>query len=292
MVTSAVIYNVLHLFNIPVNIRDVCVMLAPAFSGLTAYATYLLGKELGKDNEGKGGDATGLWAALFIGIAPGYISRSVAGSYDNEAIAIFILMFTFYLWIKALKEGSALYGGLTALFYFYMVAAWGESWHFHYQYNQRRKQPTEPLLFCLLGKLHIGGYAFITNMLPLHAFALICMGRFSPRLYVAYTTYYAIGTLASFQVPFVGFQPVNTSEHLAALGVFGLLQIVAFSEWVRGLLPSQQFKLVARAAVFVAVLLATIAIPAMERVGMIRGWTGRFYSLFDTGYVSLLLYHD
>lgn len=35
-------------------------------------------------------------------------------------------MFTFYLWIKALKNGSALYGAMTALFYFYMVAAWGE----------------------------------------------------------------------------------------------------------------------------------------------------------------------
>jgi dolichyl-diphosphooligosaccharide--protein glycosyltransferase len=55
----------------------------------------------------------------------GYISRSVAGSYDNEAIAIFLLMFTFYLWIRALKEGSAFWGTLTALFYGYMVAAWG-----------------------------------------------------------------------------------------------------------------------------------------------------------------------
>jgi len=34
-------------------------------------------------------------------------------------------MFTFFLWIKAMKQGSALYGTLTALFYFYMVAAWG-----------------------------------------------------------------------------------------------------------------------------------------------------------------------
>lgn len=127
MITSGLIYNILHLFNIPVHIRDVCVMLAPAFSGLTAYATYLLGKELGRDKEGNGGESTGLWAALFIGIAPGYISRSVAGSYDNEAIAIFILMFTFYLWIRALKDGSAFFGALTALFYFYMVAAWGES---------------------------------------------------------------------------------------------------------------------------------------------------------------------
>jgi dolichyl-diphosphooligosaccharide--protein glycosyltransferase len=66
-----------------------------------------------------------LLAAAFIGIVPGYISRSVAGSYDNEAIAIFLLMFTFYAWIKALKTGSALFGTIAALFYFYMVAAWG-----------------------------------------------------------------------------------------------------------------------------------------------------------------------
>lgn len=71
--------------------------------------------------------SAGLLAASFIGIVPGYISRSVAGSYDNEAIAIFLLMFTFYCWIKALKLGSAYFGTLTALFYFYMVAAWGMS---------------------------------------------------------------------------------------------------------------------------------------------------------------------
>jgi dolichyl-diphosphooligosaccharide---protein glycosyltransferase len=71
-------------------------------------------------------ESAGLLAAAFIGIVPGYISRSVAGSYDNEAIAIFLLMFTFFLWIKAMKQGSALYGTLTAVFYFYMVAAWGE----------------------------------------------------------------------------------------------------------------------------------------------------------------------
>jgi dolichyl-diphosphooligosaccharide--protein glycosyltransferase len=69
--------------------------------------------------------AAGLLAASFIGIVPGYISRSVAGSYDNEAIAIFLLMFTFFLWIKAMKDGSALWGTCAALFYFYMVAAWG-----------------------------------------------------------------------------------------------------------------------------------------------------------------------
>ena len=153
--------------------------------------------------------SAGLLAAAFIGIVPGYISRSVAGSYDNEAIAIFLLMFTFYCWIKALKQGSALFGTVAAVFYFYMVAAWGTC--------QCKSYVFIPQFFFLKG-----GYVFITNMIPLHALVLILMGRFSDRLYVAYSTWYAIGTLASMQVPFVGFQPVSTSEHMGALGTRGL----------------------------------------------------------------------
>ncbi|KAI0296560.1 Oligosaccharyl transferase STT3 subunit-domain-containing protein [Multifurca ochricompacta] len=211
-----VIYNILHYLHLPVDIRNICVLLAPGFSPLTAWATY-----------------------IFIGIVPGYISRSVAGSYDNEAIAIFLLMFTFFLWIKAMKQGSALYGTLAALFYFYMVAAWG-------------------------------GYAFITNMIPLHALVLTLMGRFTNRLYVAYSSWYAIGTLASMQVPFVGFQPVRTSEHMGALGVFGLLQIIAFVELVRSHVSSKQF----RRLLFVSV------IGPVFSARWIAPWTGRFYSLW------------
>ncbi|KAG8749967.1 oligosaccharyl transferase stt3 subunit, partial [Ceratobasidium sp. 423] len=221
----------------------------PGFSALTAFATYLFTKEM-KD------ESAGLLAAIFIGIAPGYISRSVAGSYDNEAIAIFLLMFTFYLWIRALKQGSAFFGTLAAIFYFYMVAAWG-------------------------------GYAFITNMIPLHALALIFMGRYSSRLYVGYSSWYAIGTLASMQVPFVGFQPVRTSEHMGALGVFGLLQLIAFTELVRSHLPSKQFQLVLRASVGVLFVLGTVALVVLTSKGWIAPWTGRFYSLWDTGYAKI-----
>ncbi|KAJ8496078.1 hypothetical protein ONZ51_g1340 [Trametes cubensis] len=248
MATSGVIYNVLHALHLPVDIRNICVLLAPGFSALTAWSTYMFTKEM-KD------ESAGLLAAAFIGIAPGYISRSVAGSYDNEAIAIFLLMFTFYCWIKALKTGSAFFGTLTALFYFYMVAAWG-------------------------------GYAFITNMIPLHALALVLMGRFSSRLYVAYSSWYAIGTLASMQVPFVGFQPVRTSEHMAALGVFGLLQIVAFAELVRAHVSSKQFQSILYGSVIAIAVLGALAFGGLTYKGWIAPWTGRFYSLWDTGYAK------
>ena len=119
MVTSGVIYHVFRLFSMPVDIRNICVLLAPGFSGLTAFASYLLTSEISES------PSAGLLSALFMGIAPGYISRSVAGSYDNEAIAIFLLVFTFWLWIKSVKNGSAMWAAATALSYGYMVSAWG-----------------------------------------------------------------------------------------------------------------------------------------------------------------------
>jgi dolichyl-diphosphooligosaccharide--protein glycosyltransferase len=69
--------------------------------------------------------SAGLSAAAFIRIVPGYISHSVAGSYDNKAIVIFLLMFTLYTWICTLKDGSAFSGTIAAVYYFCMVAAWG-----------------------------------------------------------------------------------------------------------------------------------------------------------------------
>ncbi|CAG8463541.1 92_t:CDS:2 [Diversispora eburnea] len=248
MVTSATIYNILHALNFTVDIRNICVLLAPLFSGFTSVAAYLLTSEI-KDS------SAGLLAAAFIGVAPGYISRSVAGSYDNEGIAIFLLMFTFYLWIKALKEGSAYWGALTALFYFYMVAAWG-------------------------------GYVFIINLIPLHAFTLILMGRFSTRLYVAYSSFYILGTLMSMQIPFVGFQPTRTSEHMAALGIFGLIQIIAFVEFARSYISSNQAQILFKSFVVISFVGMLSGLVLLTLGGYIAPWTGRFYSLWDTGYAK------
>lgn len=63
----------------------------------------------------------GLCAAVMIAIVPGYISRSVAGSYDNEGIAIFCMILTYLLWIKSVKTGSMFWSTFCSLAYFYMV---------------------------------------------------------------------------------------------------------------------------------------------------------------------------
>lgn len=84
------------------------------FSGFTVLATYLLTQEVWSSQ-------AGLLAACLIAVVPGLTSRSVAGSYDNEAIAIFALIFTYYLWVKSIKTGSVFWASVTSLSYFYMV---------------------------------------------------------------------------------------------------------------------------------------------------------------------------
>ena len=250
MVTSGVIYHVLRFLTLPVDIRNICVLLAPAFSGLTSFAMYLLTSEMTPS------PSAGLLAAGFMGIVPGYISRSVAGSYDNEAIAIFLLVFTFFLWIRAIKNGSIMWGALTALSYGYMVSAWG-------------------------------GYVFITNLIPLHVFVLLCMGRYSPRIYISFTTSYALGTLASMQIPFVGFLPIRNSDHMSAFGVFGLLQLVAFADFVRAYVPAKQFQKLLTSMIIITFGLGFTGLTILSVSGVIAPWSGRFYSLWDTGYAKI-----
>ncbi|XP_064556127.1 dolichyl-diphosphooligosaccharide--protein glycosyltransferase subunit STT3A [Drosophila montana] len=248
MVTSAALYRLMWMLNITIDIRNVCVFLAPFFSSLTTLVTYALTKEIHSTG-------AGLVAAALISIVPGYISRSVAGSYDNEGIAIFCMLFTYYLWIKAVKTGTIFWSAMSALAYFYMVSSWG-------------------------------GYVFLINLIPLHVLALMFTGRFSHRIYIAYSTLYCVGTILSMQISFVGFQPIQSSEHMLALGVFGLCQIHAFVDYLRSRMPKDHFDLLFKTLVSSIISLVLIVGTLLTLTGKVSPWTGRFYSLLDPSYAK------
>ena len=256
MITSAAIFYLLErIFLIPVDIRHICVMLAPAFSALTALMTYHLTAIADDSPRNK---TSALFAALFIAVAPGYISRSVAGSYDNEAIAIFLLMATFYFYLRSLSKGSPFSAAVAAFFYFYMVSAWG-------------------------------GYVFIINLIPLHVFTLLVMRRYTWRLYISYSTFYILGTMASMLVPFVGVNPSRTCDHMAALGTFGLLQLIALVNACKAYLSPLSYKKFLGFVIAVISTLSVIALSLIMYSGVLGPWAGRFYSLWDTEYAKVHL---
>ncbi|KAG6471200.1 hypothetical protein ZIOFF_072301 [Zingiber officinale] len=280
--TAGSIWWLLNNLNIPLSVETVCVFTAPIFSANAAWATYLLTKAPAHLFEVKGTGA-GLTAAVLLAMVilfllvfllisdnqnvPSYISRSVAGSYDNEAVAIFALIFTFYLYIKSsdlknytqtLNTGSLFYATLNALSYFYMVCSWG-------------------------------GYTFIINLIPMHVLLCIVTGRYSSRLYIAYAPLVVFGTLLASLVPVVGFNAVMTSEHFASFLVFIIIHVVALVYYIKGILSPKMFKVAMTLIVTIgiavcgAVLAILIALVASSPT---KGWSGRSLSLLDPTYAS------
>ncbi|VDK66598.1 unnamed protein product, partial [Anisakis simplex] len=225
MLTSGGIHYILSLLNIPIHIRDVCVFLAPTFSGLTAIATYFLTKELWTPG-------AGLFAACFIAISPGYTSRSVAGSYDNEVINFVcgMFQFTYFLWVRSVKTGSIFWASLTALSYFYMVSAWG-------------------------------GYVFIINLIPLHVLALIMIGRYSSKIYVG--------------------------EYCLCGMCLEIFQLIAALKYAQRRITRKQFVTLFIGGVSITFLVGFAFIAFLTYAGYIAPWSGRFYSLWDTGYAKI-----
>ncbi|KAJ0781452.1 putative dolichyl-diphosphooligosaccharide--protein glycotransferase [Helianthus annuus] len=161
-----------------------------------------------------------------------------------------------YISRSAVNTGSLAWALASAFGYFYMVSAWG-------------------------------GYVFIINLIPLYVLVLLITGRYSMRLYVAYNCMYIVGMLLAMQIRFVGFQHVQSGEHMAAMGVFFLIQVFYFLVWVKHMInDTKLFQALLRIGVTSAVTVGAIALGLGTASGYISPWTGRFYSLLDPTYAK------
>eukprot|EP00283_Hemiselmis_rufescens_P025071 CAMPEP_0173448732 /NCGR_PEP_ID=MMETSP1357-20121228/41385_1 /TAXON_ID=77926 /ORGANISM="Hemiselmis rufescens, Strain PCC563" /LENGTH=442 /DNA_ID=CAMNT_0014415269 /DNA_START=13 /DNA_END=1337 /DNA_ORIENTATION=- len=258
MAASASFFWALNAINLNVKLVDVCVYLSPFFAANTTLVTYYLGKEVAGGDRG-----VGLVAAVLVSVVPGYIQRSVAGSYDNEGIAIFALMLTFYWFIRAVNSGSLSHCAAACLSYAGLVSTWG-------------------------------GHIFVMNLIPLYVLVLLLAGRYSERLWIAFSTFYVVGSLLSMQVPFVGFLAVSAAEYLLAMATFVVLQGFAASSFVKQHIPAshQTPELLASAkrVLFRAAGAILLSIVCLSLVTGYRPlWTGRFWALVDPTYASRML---
>ena len=231
--------------------QEVCVLTAPLFSAFCALSTFAFVREI----RGRG---AGLAAAALVSVVPSYVSRSVAGSFDNEGVAIFALVTVFFFYVRTLNTGSLAWAAGLAGAYAYMVASWG-------------------------------GYTFIINLLPIHALALIVSGRASAKLYIAFAPLVIIGTLEAAAFPVVGFNAVLMSEHFGAFFAFAVLHAALGARALKSLLPPRAFAaalrmLVTAGSVGSVAVIASLA--AYVAASPTFGWTGRSLSLLDPTYAA------
>lgn len=66
-----------------------------------------------------------------------------------------------------------------------------------------------------------------------------------------------------------------------------MVQLVAFVDFIRAQLPSKQFQTLLRAMVLVIFGVAFGGLVLLTVSGVVAPWSGRFYSLWDTGYAKI-----
>ena len=198
------------------------------------------------------------------------MSRSVAGSYDNECVAIFALLFAFFRFVRAISTGSMMDTVWASLAYLYMVSTWG-------------------------------GYIFLTNTIAIYVFALIVLGRFNHKHYTVYVTWYILGTMMVLSIPFVNFGAIISSEHMSSHFVFLLANAViasqAFAYFLSAVQDAKAWNTLLRKYPFLtyvlnpyyiigAVALAFVMFFIFLTVTGKTQWAGRSMTLLDPTYAS------
>ncbi|KAH8061963.1 Oligosaccharyl transferase STT3 subunit [Aureococcus anophagefferens] len=159
---SVAIWRVLNeLIGYEMSLNDVCVYV-PVWFGVAA--TLLLGALTYECSRSANAAVASM---LVMAVIPAHLMRSVGGGYDNESVAMTAMCLVFLLWVRSLRnDASWALGAAAGVAYVNMAASWG-------------------------------GYVFVGNMVAVHAFALVLLGRFGDRLHRAYSLFYVVGTFGA-----------------------------------------------------------------------------------------------
>lgn len=232
----------------PMSLNDVCCMTPAWFGALATLFLALLTSECSRSS------GAGVAAAFVMAIIPAHLTRSVAGGYDNESVAIAAFTCTFWLWCRSIRTpNSWLFGVLAGLAYTCAAVTWG-------------------------------GYVFVNNMIGVHAVLLVATGKYHDGIYRAYSLWYIVGTIGATRVPVIGWAPLRSMEQMGSLLVFCAFQLLELCDIYRcrlkGGMPASRFFFF-RCMMFVfAAFIACCMAVALGAMGYFTPWSSRVRALF------------
>lgn len=130
-----------------------------------------------------------------------------------------------------------------------------------------------------------GGYSFIINIIPIYVLGLIFIKKFTMKVYIAYSVFYIMGSVLAMQIPFVKFNVVKASEHLASHGVFFVVQAYVAATWLKERIVEEKFVKYSRFLITTTVIFAVIVFFYTSVTGITR-WSGRSMTLLDPTYAK------
>jgi dolichyl-diphosphooligosaccharide--protein glycosyltransferase len=239
--TAAVLYSIVSWLGVNVDLMAFCSLFPVIFGTLSCLLIYFIGKDMG-------GKAIGLFAALFLALAPSFLQRTALGFFDTEVLGIVSLLLFIFLFLRAIDETKSLrssfmysIGSGAALAYF--IGAWGAAY-------------------------------YLVGLVALFVFLLIVLKRYTPRLLFSYSLTSGFGLSIATLVPYISLRYVTTGPVLAVAGVFLLLCI---SELLRHNI-SDRTKVLLTGASLTGIVAGFVAV---WQLGYMEGIAGKFISVLD-----------
>jgi len=239
--TAAVLYSIISWLGVNVDLMMFCSLFPVIFGTLSCLIIYFVGKDVG-------GKAIGLFAALFLALAPSFLQRTALGFFDTEVLGVLGLLLFIFMFFRAIDEtkpirSSLFYsvGASVALAYF--IGAWGAAY-------------------------------FLVDLAALFVFVLILLKRYSQRLLFSYSLTFGLALLIATRIPYISLNYLTSGPLLPVAGVFLLL---CLSEILRHNISART-----KAWLTGASLVTLVGgFVALWQLGYMRDIAGKFISVLD-----------
>ncbi len=188
--TAAVLYSMISWLGVNVDLMAFCSLFPVIFGTLSCLIIYFIGKDMG-------GKTVGLFAALFLALAPSFLQRTALGFFDTEVLGVFGLLLFILLFLRAIDEtkstrSSFFYSVGSGLALAYFIGAWGAAY-------------------------------YLLDLAVLFVFVLILLKRYSQRLLISYSLTFGLAFFIATKIPYISLDYITSGAVLPVAGVFVLL---------------------------------------------------------------------
>jgi dolichyl-diphosphooligosaccharide--protein glycosyltransferase len=239
--TAAVLFQVVTLFGAKIDLMTFCSLLPAFIAVISCLVLYFIGKDMG-------GKAVGLFAALFLALAPSFLQRSSLGFFDTEVPGVLGLVLFIFLFLRSIDSNKSLrasllysLGAAAALGYF--IAGWGAAY-------------------------------YLIDLSVLFVFVLVLLKRYTPRLLVNYSIVFGLALFIGTKVPYISLSYVASGAIVPVVAVFIVLIL---AEILRNNI-SMKSKLTLAIASLIIIIGGIITAAV---TGLLGGIAGKFITVID-----------
>ncbi len=239
--TAALLYDIISLLGVNVDLMEFCAIFPAIMGTLACLIIYFIGKDV----QGK---TTGLFAALFLALAPSFVQRTSLGFFDDETIGIVALLLFVFMFLRAIEEERPIsstvkysLGSAAGLAYF--CTGWGASFY--------------PI-----------------GLTVMFVFALILLKRYTQRLLLSYSLTFGLGLFLSINAPYVSTKYLVTAPMIFVAGMFVLLCLFE----ILRIRLSTKSKIILVTALLIMLIGGFIV---LWQLGYMQSIAGKFISVID-----------